>query len=103
MRYRTYPIDSPLQQQGVRPYEIKRPCSCGCDRRGNPTLKGYIIWSDGVTGSTLEAHTEAEYKRLRAAMHSTDPAYEITLLLQDPLTERAEWFADGMRQLAQSA
>ncbi len=44
-----------------RPFDLLRPCSCGCDQRDNPDMVGYLhAVSDGI-GFTITINDEEIY------------------------------------------
>lgn len=58
---------NPLLDQ-ERPLTLRRPCPCGCDQRGNPTLVGYVNAATNGFGFTLEIHDEETYQHMRQAL-----------------------------------
>lgn len=59
--------DNPALDQ-ERPLTLRRPCECGCDQRGNPTLVGYVNCITKGSGFTLEIHDEGTYQHMTRAL-----------------------------------
>lgn len=51
-----------------RPFDLHRPCECGCDYRGNPDLVGYLHGISDGRGFSILINDEDIYQLIEATM-----------------------------------